>query len=60
MVVNLHPTPGRSGSEVTPHWSLISYRAFLPYVIGETLELAMTIYQGVGMAVRIPRELLET
>ena len=40
--------------------SLISYRAFLPCVIGETLELAMTFYQGVGMAVRIPRELLET
>ena len=40
--------------------SLISYRAFLPYVIGETLELAMTFYQGVGMSVRIPRELLET
>ena len=37
--------------------SLISYRAFPPYVIGETLELAMTIYQGIGMSVRIPREL---
>lgn len=41
--------------------SLISSRAqaFLPYVIGETVELAMTIYQGAGLSVRVPSELLE-
>lgn len=38
--------------------SLMSYKvhAFLPYVVAENVEVA--IYQGVGMPVRVPRELL--
>lgn len=48
VVMNLHPMPGRSGGEA---------HAFLPYVVGENVQLA--IYQGVGLPVRVPSELLE-